>query len=379
MNGNNGDQPSKPRFFFNIDTLGACNLRCPSCAVGNVAVKNPKGFMEVSLLERVMDKAAAECDLEGVALFAWTEPFLHPKLPELIRSVNAHGVQCSLSTNLNVIKNLDNILAANPDSLRISLSGFYQPTYGITHRGGDIEKVKENMIELSHARDRAGVKTRIHVMYHRYLGNLDEEILMREYARSLGFAFQPIWAFMMPLEKIDAYLDHDMSSFTEDDRKLMERLTVPLEVLPPILEKHKGTSCYLQTQQISMDFRADVQLCCAVYDSSKFTVGNYLEVPIGDIQKRKYAHSMCDRCIGKGLHAYHTGIENEFEEIALRRVKTRYQSADGKGVDFTHIPKPTAMDWSLRTGFAYLKRRFRKSPRVVSTYRWVKKRMTSDS
>lgn len=369
--------PAKPKFFFNIDTLGACNLRCPSCAVGNAAAKNPKGFMEVSLLQRVLDKAVAECSLEGVALFAWTEPLLHPKLPELIQVVNAHHTPCSLSTNLNLIKNLDNILAANPDSLRISLSGFYQQSYGATHRGGDIEKVKANMLELSHARERTGSKTRIHVMYHRYLGNLDEEILMREYAWSLGFEFQPVWAFLMPLEKIDAYLDQDESSFTEDDRKLMQKLVVPLDALPPVLDRHKGTSCYLQTRQISMDFKADVQLCCAVYDSSKFTVGNYLEVPIGEIQNRKYAHSMCDRCIGKGLHAYHTGIEDEFDEIALQRVKARYRSVDGKGVDFTHVPKPTVVDWSLRTGWAQLKRRFRKSPKVVKAYRWVKMRVIS--
>jgi hypothetical protein len=377
MSRNCGDRVSKPRFFFNIDTHGACNLRCPSCAVGNTIVKNPQGFMEVPLLERILDKAVSECDLEGVALFVWTEPFLHPKLPELIRVVNAHRTPCSLSTNLNVIKNVDNILAANPDSLRISLSGFYQQTYGITHRGGDIERVKANMLELANARERVGAKTRIHMMYHRYLGNLDEEVLMREYAGSLGFEFQPVWAFLLPLEKAGAYLDHDLSSFTEDDKKLMERLTVPLDTLPPILKKHRGTSCYLQTQQISMDFKADVQLCCAVYDSSKFTLGNYLDLPLGEIQKRKYSHAMCDHCIATGLHAYQTGIEDAFDEVALQRVKARYRSVDGKGVNFTHVPRPTLADWSPRVGWMHLKRHLRKSQRVMDAYHWAKHRLIS--
>lgn len=377
MSRHSGGHIEKPGFFFNIDTLGACNLRCPSCAVGNAAIKNPKGFMEPSLLERVLDKAVRECNLEGVALFAWTEPFLHPKLPELISVVNAHGVPCSLSSNLNVIKNVDNILSSNPDSLRISLSGFYQPTYGVTHRGGDIEKVKENMLELARAKDRTESKTKIHVMYHRYLGNLDDEILMREYAYSLGFEFQPVWAFMMPLEKIEEYLRGDTSSFTEEDKALMKKLTVPLDSLPPILKKHRGTSCYLQTSQISMDFRADVQLCCAVYDSSKFTIGNFLEIPLEEIQKRKYSHNMCDRCISSGLHAYHTGIEDAFDEIALKRVKARYKSVDGKGVDFTHVPMPTLFDWSIRTVWMHLKRRLRKSPQTMKAYHWIKERVIS--
>ncbi len=333
--------------------------------------------MEVSQLERILDKAVSECDLEGVALFNWTEPFLHPKMPELIRVVNAHDAPCSLSTNLNVIKNLDNILAANPDSLRISLSGFYQHSYGITHRRGDIERVKENMRELANARERIGAKTSIHVMYHRYLGNLDEEVLMREYTWSLGFEFQPVWASFLPLEKVGAYLDHDLSSFSEDDKKLMEKLTVPLDALPPILDKHRGKSCNFQTQQIALDFKADVRLCCAVYDSSKFMVGNYLELSLDEIQKRKFTHSFCERCIAKGWHAYQTGLEDEFDEVALQSVKERYRSVDRKGVDFTFIPKPTVLDWSFRTGVTHLKRRLRKSQRVMDAYHWVKRRVIS--
>lgn len=379
MSTNTARPGSRKPFTFNIDTLGACNLRCPSCAVGNTPSANPKGFMEVSLLERIMAKAISECDLKGVALFVWTEPFLHPGLPDLIRAVKAHKVPCSLSTNLNVIKNVENILSANPDSLRISLSGFYQQTYGITHRGGDIERVKANMLTLANVREQVGARTRIHVMYHRYLGNLDDEVLMREYAWSLGFEFQPVWAFLMPLEKAGAYLDGDMSSITEEDRKLMARLTVPLETLPPILKRHRGRSCYLQTEQVSMDFKADVQLCCAVYDSSKFTVGNYMELSLEEIQKLKYSHAMCDHCIATGLHAYHTGVEDRFDEIALQRVKARYRTIDGKGVDFTHVPCPTPADWSLGVGWRHLKRHLHKSARLMRAYHRFKHRWISPS
>jgi len=49
------------RFFFNIDVLGSCNLRCPSCPVGNSRdVRLPTGFMEPPLLAAIIAKAKAE-------------------------------------------------------------------------------------------------------------------------------------------------------------------------------------------------------------------------------------------------------------------------------------------------------------------------------
>jgi hypothetical protein len=60
-------------------------------------------------------------------------------------------------------------------------------------------------------------------LYHRYLGNLDDEELMQHFARSLGFQFRAAWAFFMPLEKILAYLDNDpeLATITEEDLQLM--------------------------------------------------------------------------------------------------------------------------------------------------------------
>src|SRR5262245_53894840 len=65
------------RFSFYIDIFGYCNLRCPSCPVGNWeddASVFHHGVMSRALLETILDKAKAECTIAGVALFNWTEP-----------------------------------------------------------------------------------------------------------------------------------------------------------------------------------------------------------------------------------------------------------------------------------------------------------------
>ena len=106
-----------------------------------------------------MTKAKGECLMQGVGLFNWAEPLIHPKIGELVRIVQSHGVPCDLSSNLNDIRNLAQALAANPRSLRISVSGFTQEVYGRTHRGGDIEVVKNNMRVLAELKASLGSTT----------------------------------------------------------------------------------------------------------------------------------------------------------------------------------------------------------------------------
>lgn len=319
------------RIHFNIDVLGmgGCNLRCPSCPVGNSrTVPNPKGLMSPETLRAILAKAVTECEVAGVGLFNWTEPLLHPKLPELIGVVHEFGVRCDLSSNLNQIKNIDAVLAANPASLRISNSGFTQETYGVTHRGGDIEKVKANMKELAEALRRTGSTTRVHMLYHRYRTNLDDEVPMRRFCESLGFEFYPIWAYVMPLEKLLAWTGADPTAaeVTAEDRDLIDRLLLPLPESLELGRRHRNTECVLQSGQVTLDFRGDVQLCCAVYDASKHSLGPYLERPLADFQAAKYASETCTRCMDQGVHVYYTQSEpEEFARLAHRNTPWKHR------------------------------------------------------
>jgi len=57
----------KPNFYmYYIDIVGTCNLRCPSCPVGNylphdfMDLQRPKGFMKLALFEQILDKIKRE-------------------------------------------------------------------------------------------------------------------------------------------------------------------------------------------------------------------------------------------------------------------------------------------------------------------------------
>src|SRR5215471_19279734 len=183
---------TRKKYIFYINVFSYCNLRCPSCVVGNDLgdIKTwPRGLMSTELLGRILDKALSECEIRSVGLYNWTEPLLHPELPSLVREVKKRNLICALSSNLNILRDPEKLLAEEPDWFRISVSGFTQPVYEIGHYKGHIGKVTENMKHLADAKRKAGARTSIHVFYHRYLHNLDEASLMEEFARSLGFEF----------------------------------------------------------------------------------------------------------------------------------------------------------------------------------------------
>ncbi len=323
------------KWHFDIDVVGSCNLRCPSCPVGNSwDARTPTAYMRPELLRKIMDKATSECGRLDVALYNWTEPFLHPKLAEMIRVVRSYGVSCGLSTNLNLINNLDAIMQADPGMLKISLSGFTQDTYRVTHRRGDIEVVKRNMAAVAEARSRARSATRIEVIFHRYLGNHGDEARMGEYAESLGFEFTPVWAYLMPLEKALAFAagGADDARLSDGDRALIDRLALPLDRAIEAAKRARAPTCSLRDRQMTLTPKGDVMLCCTVYDQSKYTLGAYLDIPLDELQEMKYRHRQCGTCMKHGLHTLFTYASEEFDRLALDNVARRHPDARLEGM-----------------------------------------------
>ena len=71
--------------FFTIDVVGACNLRCASCAHSIPDHGVPMNLMPFEKVLKVIEKIKRDAPLcTHVALYSWGEPFLHPKLDEII-------------------------------------------------------------------------------------------------------------------------------------------------------------------------------------------------------------------------------------------------------------------------------------------------------
>src|SRR5215471_21305245 len=220
---------SRRIYTFYVDIFSHCNLRCPSCPVGNsgeeLSTSKPS-LMSKSLLEQILDKASGECEVGAVCLYNWTEPLLHPEVVELIGAIKQRKLVCWISSNLNILRRTDALVSSGLDFLRISLSGFTQSIYERGHRGGKIETVKANMRSLAAAIEETHSGTRVEVFYHVYRYNQHEIAPMKAFAEDLGFVFTTTFAYVTPVEKIIQIAN---GSFTPADMELLDSLAVPLD------------------------------------------------------------------------------------------------------------------------------------------------------
>ena len=217
-----------------VDVVGRCNIKCPSCPIGNTSHQNHVGgSMSVGLFTKIIKKAVNESDLSTVGLYNWTEPLLHPQIGSLIKIVKSYGLGCLVSSNLNLSKNIEQVVEAVPDFLRVTVSGFTNGVYQKQHAGGDIEKVKANMQLLATLIKKHNVKIDIEVYYLRWLGNLDEEVLMQEFAENLGFRFTADWAWMSPVEKTVAILNDDKLAILYESPHRLAKLLEELNSIEP--------------------------------------------------------------------------------------------------------------------------------------------------
>lgn len=311
---------------FIIDISSHCNLKCVSCAHGNSPhVHNPPGLMDPGLLEQIIKKIKGEYNAPQIHLYSWGEPFLHPKLARMVEITQSLGAQCFLSSNLNIAHNIEEVLNANPYCLRISVSGFTQPIYSRNHAGGNIEIVKDNLAKLSAAIRTKRLQTQIHVYYLRFNYNLHEESAMRDFARKSGFGFHPVWALLIPVEKVLAFATPDSGepALSESDRQVIQSLALPLAKTLEICRNYPRT-CPLRDGQTVLDVLGNVLLCCSVYDSSRFTIGPFLSSRSEDLRMLKAKHPFCAQCMKHGIHTYETRGAWECDEIAARNIAPEF-------------------------------------------------------
>lgn len=296
------------QWIYYIDVVGTCNLRCPSCPVGNFAKTDflnevrPNGFMDIDLFSQIIQKIEHEAPATAVVYFYnWGEPLLHPKLSEFIRYTKGRGLWCGLSSNLNIKPEmLEKAVAAYPDEFRISASGLGSNTYEVTHRRGKTEILTANMRHLRECIEKHKAPTKCHVLYHVYKNNVCDDLsAMIELCRELNFELIPVWAYLMPLEKNLRYLSGQVSS---EDKELIDRLTIDPREHQKLAVGMKNSPCSLQNSQMVINHDGSVPLCCAVYDPVYAIAPSFLDVSHEELQARKYRHDLCTTCMDAGGH-----------------------------------------------------------------------------
>jgi MoaA/NifB/PqqE/SkfB family radical SAM enzyme len=319
------------RYFLEVNSV--CNLHCPTCTKGNQkGYEHLTGVMEPDLMERILDKIASENPQAIVFLYGNSEPFLHPHLPECIASIKRRGLDAQFSTNLNYVQRLDETLAAQPDMIIISLSGFTQEIYERGHAGGKIERVKENMRLISEAKNKTGTPINISVNYHVYRDNEHEIAPMKAYSENLGLNFFTSLARAISMENAIQYCrskDPEATPFEiEEGRpdwnqalppigetyvKTMERLKIPPTMAREMYKDHPVAQvCPVGAGSMFTFIRHDgkTSMCACVADR-RITVGDYLETTPDQMIEQRTGHAFCKQCLHYRTNFYFHLVDRE--------------------------------------------------------------------
>lgn len=310
------------RYFLEINS--ACNLRCPTCTKGNQeGYEHQTGLMEPDLMGKIIDKIASDNPDAIVFPYGNSEPFLHPWLPECIAAVKKRGLHCEFASNLNHVNRLEDVIAAKPDMIIVSLSGFTQEVYVKGHAGGHIDKVKANMKLLAEANSKAAKPVKILVNFHMYNDNQNEVPLMKEYAESIGLGFFTSYARAISMENAIQYnrsLDAEATPFEVQPGRpdwnqalppigqtyvdAMKRLVIPpteSRAMYDHLPKHRV--CPIGWMFTFIRHDGKTQLCACTADR-RITLGNYLETTQDELIKHRTGHAICQQCTKYGLRYY---------------------------------------------------------------------------
>lgn len=197
--------PGEYSSVYYVEVLSGCNLQCALCAFGSKQIfQRSPGRMSLETFERILDQIKQESPSATVSPYHYCEPTLHPDFPKIIAAIKGRGFPCAVSVNFNRASDgvINALLEHSVDTLEISVSGFTQETYARSHKGGDIERVKENMALLRQRMEQCGdSKLNVKVIYHMYVDNLGADYdLMKQFCVDNGFTFFPTWARSINLE-----------------------------------------------------------------------------------------------------------------------------------------------------------------------------------
>ena len=194
--------------WFHLELNSHCNLGCTLCPAGNKdGYIFTKGQMPLEFVEKAFDKIATEHPHPSIRCYGYSEPFLYPWLPEIIISAKRRGFVFELSSNFNHMPRLEEVMAAGPSYLLVGFSGWNQDTYAKSHKGGDIEKVRANMIKVAGLRSKYPI--RVLANYHVYTDNRGEEMeAAKTFITNCGFEWCPTPARAISIENTIAYLRH---------------------------------------------------------------------------------------------------------------------------------------------------------------------------
>ncbi len=134
-----------------IEPSNICNLNCPLCASANenaMSYDVPRGYLKAEFFSSMINCLLPY--LCRIILYNWGEPLLNPELFNIISMASDKDIGVELSTNLvNFSPDMaDKLIDSRLERIILSIDGASADTYNRYRRGGDFDRVIENVKTL---------------------------------------------------------------------------------------------------------------------------------------------------------------------------------------------------------------------------------------
>lgn len=293
--------PYKAVFF---EIVGICNAKCAYCHSGVARVERGR-FVDPELFNRTLSRLLAEHVIEPgsvISLYNWGEPALHPRLSEIVASIDDLGLKYALSTNASRVPPIDSAFVANLDHLIFSMPGFSQDAYDRIH-GFRFPEILANIDKIVSRCREHGFKGRFSISYHVYKFNPDEMKPCERFADARGIEFNPYFAILNNWWELTDYISGNLPPAR---RRVAETDLYTLDEIARIMaDAPKQNYRCPQNDYLNIDETGHIVTCCQIArDHPDYDCGDALRDELAAALNRKTAQPVCQGCIGSGLAYY---------------------------------------------------------------------------
>lgn len=274
--------------YVEVETVNACNARCPMCTIADWERGAPTMKDEV-FTKIAADLIAHKDEIKRVSLYRDGEPLLDKKMASRIATLKQGGIkQVSISTNVALLTEKVSValLEAGLDILIMSVDSLKKEVYEGIRVRLNFEETMENALRFAALRDRINPSTQIWMRMIRQESNKDE-----------WPAYETFWKER--LAPTDRIYHHNVFNWGGQ-----------LQGFKPITTSYEpNLPCVALWSLMVIFANGDVPLCNVDYNN-KYPLGNVLEHSVSELWQsklmaerrqmhvdgRKACITLCDKC-----------------------------------------------------------------------------------
>ena len=162
--------------YIEIETVNACNARCPMCTINDWERNYP--VMKDDVWQKVSDDIIAHKKfLKRVSLYRDGEPLIDKKMPKRINKFFENGItETSIATNVSLLneKKATDLLEAGLGMVIFSIDGLKKDVFEKIRVRLNFEEVRDNAIRFLQLRDKINPRCRVWIRMIRQESNYNE-------------------------------------------------------------------------------------------------------------------------------------------------------------------------------------------------------------